>query len=67
MADAQIHIHINNPVDLGQIDKLLTAAVEAKQVEMQTKVPTGYRCAECFRGDGGHEATCNMRMQEMNK
>lgn len=60
MADASIHIHIDNPVPMSEIDKLITAAIEAKGTMIERVIPTGYRCAICFRQDGGHDATCTV-------
>lgn len=65
MSAASVHIHIDTPIELEEIDKILSAAMEAKQIEMPFKVPSGYRCATCFRGDGGHEPGCAVMMQGM--
>jgi hypothetical protein len=62
MAQAELHIHINHPIDMGLLDGLIEKAVSA-QMEgegARTVVPTGYRCASCFRSDGGHEASCEV-------
>lgn len=67
MADASIHIHIDAPVDIVEIDKILTAAMEAKNIDTPTSVPPGYRCAVCFRADGGHESTCAVGAQALSK
>lgn len=62
MADASVHIHIDTPVDMAKIDALLSAAIDAKGIDVQTRVPEGYRCAICFRADGGHQPTCTVQM-----
>lgn len=67
MAEASIHIHIDTPVDIAEVDKILTAAMEAKNVETPVSVPTGYRCALCFRSDGGHDANCTVGAQALSK
>jgi hypothetical protein len=61
MADAELHIHINNPVDMQQLSDLLNTAIAAKD-DGQEKlvVPTGYRCVECYSDDGGHKSTCSI-------
>lgn len=61
MASAELHIHLTSPVDMSVLEGLIDKAVEA-QVKDQTltRVPPGYRCASCFRADGGHEASCEV-------
>jgi hypothetical protein len=67
MADASIHIHIDTPVSMDQVDKLLTAAIEAKGTLIDKVVPPGYRCVACYRDDGGHESGCQVAIQALSK
>ena len=60
MAEASIHIHIDTPVDIEAVDKILTAAMEAKEITLPAKIPPGYRCAICFAADGGHAPGCTV-------
>jgi hypothetical protein len=65
MADAELHIHINHPVDMTKLNELLQAAINAKDDgEAKIVVPTGYRCASCFRDDGGHDVSCPVYAQQ---
>lgn len=69
MADAELHIIIRQAGDPEKLGALLNAAIamqeEAKPVK--ARVPTGYRCIECYAADGGHESSCSMAHAELAK
>lgn len=68
MADAELHIHINRPVDVAKLDALLNAAIELQGGgEVKQVVPTGYHCTECYANDGSHQATCSIYLAEKAK
>lgn len=41
-------------IDLGDMLNKLPEKV----VEEKTVIPPGYRCQDCWKGDGSHETTC---------
>lgn len=68
MADAELHIHINRPVDVAELSKLLDAAIELKGGgEVKQVVPDGYHCVECYADDGTHQKTCSIYLAHKAK
>jgi hypothetical protein len=66
MADAELHIHINHPIKIEDLNKLIDAAMAANAPsapEPQKVVPAGYRCEECWQNDGEHSIKCSIGRQ----
>lgn len=65
MADAELHIIIKQAGDPEKLGALLNAALELKERPVRTVIPTGYKCIECYRDDGGHDPMCSMRLADL--
>lgn len=67
MADAELHIVIKQAGDPEKLGALLKAAIDLKTQErpVRTVIPTGYKCIECYRDDGGHDPMCSMKFADL--
>jgi len=64
MALTKFVIEIDN-CDLKMLNEMVDRAVQQAITDTPKRVPSGYRCANCFRDDGGHDAGCEVALAGM--
>ena len=67
MSDVELHINVSGAGKPEQIAKLVQDAMALREPEIQTVIPPGYRCSECWCNDGGHEPSCDFKIAGGNK
>ena len=57
-----LHINVPEAASFEKLRELVTTALSMQNREQEIVVPNGYRCIECYQGDGEHETNCSMRL-----
>lgn len=62
MAELELHINVSGAGKPEAVSKLVQDAMDLREPQIRTVIPAGYRCVECYQDDGGHGATCSLRL-----
>lgn len=59
MADVELHIIVQGVPDAESLGKLVGDAIAMQPKTIVHAIPDGYRCEQCYKGDGGHTVGCD--------
>lgn len=58
MDEVTLQINVRGAGKVEDVGRLLDAAMALREPETQQVIPAGYRCTDCYKGDGSHEHSC---------